>query len=166
MRREITFAITRISNIFVFRWKSIKFHRWYGFTQHRIINEEYIFCFEMIDDFWRINLKNFEKDPTLGVRDMNLTIVWSNRVLSSRDGEREKVGSESLSSRIRALWIWYGRSSWRYVEAIWIDDVDDLCQQDSCCVSWWVRLRWRHVILSSLVLDMRQWKFHWISISS
>ena len=57
-------------------------------------NEEYIFCFEMIDDFGRINFKKFEKDPTLGVRDMNLTIVWSKRVLSSRDDEREKVGSE------------------------------------------------------------------------
>ena len=79
-----------------------QFHRWYGFTQHRMSNEEYIFCFEMIDDFGRIYLKKFEKYPTLGVRGMNLTIGESKSVLSSEVDELEKVGSESLSSRIRA----------------------------------------------------------------
>ena len=77
IRREITFAITRISNIFVFRWKSINF-----IDDTGSLSTEWVMRNISSVSKWlttsggSIFEKKIEKYPTLGVRDMNLTIVW------------------------------------------------------------------------------------------
>ena len=89
IRREITFAITRISNIFVFRWKLINFIDDTGSLSTEWVTRNFSSISKWLTTSGGSILKIW-KGSDFESENMKLTIVWSKRVLSSRDDEREK----------------------------------------------------------------------------